>query len=136
MVRKSSSVEIFDWICNGQPTARLVFLIFLALQYRPNHCRVDILLAGRYAFPKLCEFFIKSVPSGKLLQYNEGNFKSENRDFVRRTGMKDPVEQINNIANVDDCSVFDDTINWEKQIIKHLRKYCIWGRFTNKQTGS
>ena len=35
---------------------RLVFLIFPALQYRPNHGSGDFLLAGRSAFPQLCQF--------------------------------------------------------------------------------
>ena len=36
----------------GQPTTRLVFLTFPALQYRPNHGSGDFLLAGRGAFKK------------------------------------------------------------------------------------
>ena len=38
-----------------QPTTRLVFLTFPALQYRPNHGNGDFLLAGRRAFPQLCQ---------------------------------------------------------------------------------
>ena len=34
---------------------RLVFLTFLTLQYRTNHGNGDFLLAGRRAFPQLCQ---------------------------------------------------------------------------------
>ena len=46
---------MFDWTWKGQPTTRLVFLTFFALQYRPNHGNGNFLLAGRCAFPQLCQ---------------------------------------------------------------------------------
>ena len=41
---------------NEQAEERLAFLIFLALQYRPNHGSGDFLLAGRCAFPQFRQF--------------------------------------------------------------------------------
>lgn len=84
--------------------------------------------------------------------------------------MENPIEQINNIANMDDfltfvvqlamdakehpeewknttitdyleqmaswmddCSMFDNTVDREKTDYKTFAKYCIWEKFTNRQ---